>query len=219
MKKYIFPNPALLPKNASFCIGGDLEVDTLITAYKSGYFPWFMPGDPIIWHCPQTRAVFLPDEIKLHKSTKPFLKKYDVKFDNDFENLINLCYKSRNKNETWLSDKMVNAYISLANLGIAHSVEVYYESELIGGLYGLIFGRVFCGESMVSLKKEASKVALINLGKNLSKFDFLIDAQVMNPHLKFMGAREISQNKFLEIYYELISKPSNIDFKNLKPIL
>ncbi|MCZ6174201.1 leucyl/phenylalanyl-tRNA--protein transferase [Campylobacter ureolyticus] len=219
MKKYIFPNPATLPKEASFCIGGDLEPSTIITAYKSGYFPWFMPGDPIIWHCPQTRAVFLPDEIKLHKSTKPFLKKYDVKFDNDFENLINLCYKSRNKNETWLSDKMVNAYISLANLDIAHSVEVYYESELIGGLYGLIFGRVFCGESMVSLKKEASKVALINLGKNLSKFDFLIDAQVMNPHLKFMGAREISQNKFLEIYYELISKPSNIDFKNLKPIL
>ena len=216
MKKYIFPNPALLPKNASFCIGGDLEVDTLITAYKSGYFPCFMPGDPIIWHCPQTRAVFLPDEIKLHKSTKPFLKKYDVKFDNDFENLINLCYKSRNKNETWLSDKMVNAYISLANLGIAHSVEVYYESELIGGLYGLIFGRVFCGESMVSLKKEASKVALINLGKNLEKCNFLIDAQVINPHLEFMGAKEISQKEFLTIYYKLIDENTNLDFKKFK---
>lgn len=217
MKQYIFPNPAMLPKEASFCIGGDLKPSTIITAYKSGYFPWFMPGDPIIWHSPQKRAIFFPDEIKLHKSTKPFLKKYEVKFDHDFTSLINLCYKSRNKNETWLNDEMLKAYIKLANLGIAHSVEVYFENELIGGLYGLIFGKVFCGESMVSIKKEASKVALINLGKNLKKYNFLIDAQVINPHLEFMGAKEFSQKEFLTIYYKLIDENTNLDFKKFKP--
>ena len=112
---------------------------------------------------------------------------------------------------------MIKAYIKLANLGIAHSVEVYFENELIGGLYGLIFGKVFCGESMVSIKKEASKVALINLGKNLKKYNFLIDAQVINPHLKFMGAKEISQKEFLTIYYKLIDENTNLDFKKFKP--
>ncbi|NLK67508.1 MAG: leucyl/phenylalanyl-tRNA--protein transferase [Campylobacteraceae bacterium] len=216
---YKFPNPNLAPKNAPACMGGNLSPEMLISAYKQSYFPWFLENEPILWWTPDPRCVIFPNEIKVRKSTKPYLKKYEVKFSSNFESLINLCFEVRKKEGlTWLSQDIVKAYTELANLGIAHSVEVYDDGELVGGLYGLIFGKMFCGESMVSIKKEASKVALIYLCKTLEKYGFLIDSQVTNEHLLFMGARELERTDFLKLHKTLINDSLNLDFKNLKPI-
>ena len=216
---YKFPNPNLAPKNAPACKGGNLNPDMLISAYKHSYFPWFLENEPILWWSPDPRCVFFPKDLKIYKSTKPYLKRYTVKFDSNFEKLLNLCFQTRQKEGlTWLSEDIVKAYTNLANLGIAHSIEVYEDEELVGGLYGLIFGKVFCGESMISIKKEASKVALIYLCKTLEKFDFLIDAQVTNPHLLFMGAKELKRDEFLKLHKTLINDSLNLDFKNLTPV-
>ncbi|MSN96666.1 leucyl/phenylalanyl-tRNA--protein transferase [Campylobacter sp. FMV-PI01] len=215
-----FPDPNMLPPNLSFCVGGKLDTNHLISAYKQGYFPWFLENEQIQWHSPNLRSIIIPKFIKSHKSLKPFFKKYEVKFDEDVKNFINLCYKTRKqKGITWLSSDIVQAYSNLADLNIAHSVEVYENNELIGGLYGLIFGRVFCGESMLSLKPNASKVALVILCKALEKYNFLIDSQAPNNHLNFMGAINIKKEQFLKIYLKLIDEDVNLDFKNLKPNL
>ena len=213
---YKFPDPRLAPDFAPLCMGGDLSPECLISAYKKGIFPWFMANEPILWWSPNPRAVLFPNEIKIHKSIKPFLRRYSVKFDENFKNLINLCKIERQKEGSWLSDEIVKAYTNLADLGIAHSVEVYENNELIGGLYGLIFGKVFCGESMISIKPNASKVALIRLCEVLDKFGFLIDCQVFNDHLKFMGAKEISRDNFLQIFANLSAQNSGFsEFKDL----
>lgn len=219
MNDFEFPDPNLAPADAPCVIGGNLSSKMLLQAYKSGYFPWFMEGEPVLWWSPDPRAVFFPNDVKLHKSTKPFLKKYSVKFSQNFEALITLCFKQRVKNEpTWLSQDIIKAYINLANLGYAQSVEVYDEDGLIGGLYGVLIGRVFCGESMISLKKEASKVALYALAKALQPHNFIIDAQVMNSHLKFMGARNLNRKDFIEIYKDKINSNFTLNFKNLAPL-
>lgn len=216
---YQFPDPNLAPDKAPFCRGGNLSSDMLISAYKQSYFPWFLENEPILWWSPNPRAVLFPKDIKIHKSTKPFLKKYSVKFSSNFSELINLCHRTRQKEgPTWLSKDIVKAYCELANLGIAHSVEIYDENMLIGGLYGLILGKIFCGESMISIKEEASKVALIYLCKTLEKFEFVIDCQVMNNHLLFMGAQNMQRDKFLKIHKNLINDSINLDFKNLTPV-
>ncbi|PSM51883.1 leucyl, phenylalanyl-tRNA-protein transferase [Campylobacter blaseri] len=214
-----FPDPKFAPDDMPLCVGGNLNPETLINAYKKGIFPWFLENEPILWWSPNPRAVLSPKEIRVQKSMKPFLNRYSVKFDYDFESLINLCFNQRQKEgATWLSQDIVNAYTKLYHMGIAHSVEVYNKSnKLIGGLYGLIFGKLFCGESMISIEKNASKTALIYLCKTLEKYNFLIDCQISNPHLKFMGSRNISRDKFLEISKILISQEV-IDFKKLKPI-
>ncbi|QKF65026.1 leucyl/phenylalanyl-tRNA--protein transferase [Campylobacter corcagiensis] len=216
MKSFKFPDPNLAPADSPCVIGGNLSPKMLLDAYKSGYFPWFMQDQPVLWWSPDPRAVFFPEDVKLHKSTKPFLKKYNVKFSQNFKDLITLCFNQRVKNEpTWLSKDIINAYINLANLGYANSVEVYDEDELIGGLYGVMIGRVFCGESMISMKKEASKVALYTLAKALMPYDFIIDAQVMNPHLKFMGARNLDRAEFIKIYKDKINSDFTLNFKEL----
>ncbi|MFW5606601.1 leucyl/phenylalanyl-tRNA--protein transferase [Campylobacter hyointestinalis] len=195
---YNFPDPKNAPKHSPLAYGGDLSSEALLGAYKKGIFPWFMEGEEILWWSPDPRAVLYPKEVRVQKSIKPFLKKYKVKFDSDFTGLITLCKNARSE-PTWISDKIIAAYTNLHNLGFAHSVEVYENDELIGGLYGLILGKIFCGESMISIKANASKVALIALCKALDKFDFIIDAQVMNPHLKFMGALNLNRDEFLNI--------------------
>ncbi|ANE35765.1 leucyl, phenylalanyl-tRNA-protein transferase [Campylobacter iguaniorum] len=214
---YKFPNPKFAPKNAPLAFGGSLEPNALISAYKKGIFPWFMEGESILWWSPDPRAVFYPKDIKKHKSIKPFFKRYVVKFDHDFGSLIKLCKEHRQNHEpTWISNDIVSSYTKLHELGYAHSVEVYENDELIGGLYGLIFGKVFCGESMISTKPNASKVALITLCEVLSKFDFLIDAQVINEHLRFMGAINLKRDRFLDELNKKINQNSGFNsFKEL----
>lgn len=214
---YNFPDPKNAPKNGPIAFGGNLDMETLIGAYKKGIFPWFMSSEPILWWSPDPRAVIYPESIRVQKSIKKFLFDYNVKFDNDFKGLITLCKEYRqNLEPTWISTDIINAYNELYEVGYAHSVEVYENNVLIGGLYGLIFGKIFCGESMVSLKKNASKVALITLCKVLKEYGFLIDAQVMNKHLEFMGAINLDRDTFLKKLNVKINEYCGFDsFKEL----
>ena len=165
------------PDFAPLASGGDLSEDCLLSAYSAGIFPWFNEDEPILWWSPDPRAVLDPREVRVQKSIKPYLKLYEVKFDANFKGFIERCKDVRKKESdgTWISEQIVQAYSHLAADGYAHSVETYEDGELVGGLYGLIFGRVFCGESMLSLKSNASKVALIRLCEVLANFGFLID--------------------------------------------
>lgn len=215
---YTFPDPNTAPDLEPLCVGGDFSSECLLSAYKKGIFPWLQENDRIFWFSPNPRAILFPSEVKKHKSIKPYLKRYKVKFDSDFSKFINFCKFVRESRfeETWISDDFIKAYTNLAHLGIAHSVEVFENDELIGGLYGLVLGKVFCGESMISIKPNASKVALIRLCEVLEKFDFLIDCQVMNEHLKFMGAKAMNRGEFLNLFYHLSKQNSGFaDFKGL----
>ena len=218
-KFYDFPDPLYAPAFAPLASGGDLSEDCLLSAYSAGIFPWFSEDEPILWWSPDPRAVLGPREVRVQKSIKPYLKRYEIKFDADFRGFINLCksVREREKQGTWISEQIAEAYSRLADAGIAHSVEAYEEGELVGGLYGLIFGRVFCGESMLSLKSNASKVALIKLCEVLAKFNFLIDCQIMNEHLKFMGAKEMAREEFLALFADLSAQDSGFErFADLK---
>lgn len=218
---YNFPDPLTAPSNSPLCFGGDLSLDALLQAYDRGIFPWFLPNEPICWWSPNPRAVLFPNDVRIQKSIKSSLKKFSIKFDYDFGGFLEICKNERLKKEqTWLSDEIVKAYNAMFEAGFAHSVEVYEEGKLVGGLYGLIFGKVFCGESMISLKSGASKVALIRLCEVLSRFDFLIDCQIMNEHLKFMGVIQMDRAEFLQKFEILKNQPSGFEnFKDLQKIL
>lgn len=216
--KYCFPDPLTAPKRSPLARGGDLSVEALLSAYDAGIFPWFLQGEPILWWSPDPRAVLLPDQVKIQKSIKSALKRFKVKIDYDYENFLRVCKTERERSEpTWLSDEIIVAYVNLHKLGISHSVEVYEEDELVGGLYGQIFGKVFCGESMISIKPNASKVALIRLCEILQPFGFLIDCQVMNEHLRFMGAKDIARAEFLAKFHEM--KILSSGFENFKDLI
>ncbi|MBF7044280.1 leucyl/phenylalanyl-tRNA--protein transferase, partial [Campylobacter volucris] len=173
------------PDDAPVFISDKLEVDFIPFAYSLGLFPW--TSNPVTWWCPSPRMILLPDQIHIQKSIKKALKNYKIKLDQNFCDLIKLCALRK---KTWISKEFITIYTQLFEKNIAHSVEVYENDELIGGLYGLIIGKVFFGESMISLKKDASKTALIKLCEILKPYDFIIDCQVPNEHLKFMGAKE-----------------------------
>ncbi len=161
--KLIFPPVTLADKNGLLAVGGDLSSDRLILAYKSGIFPWFNPGEPIIWYSPNPRMVLYPDQLKVSKSMRKILDKGDftVTFNQDFEQVIAQCKQIKRKDAlgTWITDEMEQAYMQLYNLGIAKSVEVWQNDQLIGGLYGIDLGTIFCGESMFSKVSNASKIA------------------------------------------------------------
>lgn len=201
--KLEFPDPLESHESGIVAIGGDLSVERLQLAYANGIFPWFSEGDPILWHSPSYRMVLFPDELKVSKSMRQVLRKrqFKVTYNQAFEAVINQCKlidRSRQGEEsTWITDEMKAAYIRLHQLGIAKSVEVWQDDQLVGGLYGVEVGQVFCGESMFSQISNASKVALISLVQN-EDFNYqLIDCQVYNPHLESLGAREIEKKEFL----------------------
>lgn len=209
---YIFPTHA--SKEGLVAWGGDLNPDRLIAAYKSGVFPWFNKNDPILWWSPNPRCVLFLEDIKISKSLKKSLKKFDVTYDRDFLHIIKKCREIRvsEEEETWIDDRMISAYGALHERGFAHSVEVWQDGKIVGGLYGVILGKIFCGESMFSQKNDASKVALVNLVQKLQTYGFeLIDCQVPNPHLLSLGATIISKNDFLKKLEIAIGKPSGFD--------
>ena len=200
-KEIIFPDYKCATKEGVLALGGDLSSERLIYAYKNGIFPWFSENDPIIWYCPQKRMVLFPDELKVSKSMRKIINRneYLITEDKAFEAVIYNC-KTIKRNEdfgTWITDDMEQAYIKLHELGFAKSIEVWKNDELIGGLYGVEIGNVFCGESMFSKISNASKLAFIHLIKN--KNYQLIDCQVYNNHLASLGAREISREDFLKL--------------------
>ncbi|MEL4306590.1 leucyl/phenylalanyl-tRNA--protein transferase [Joostella sp. CR20] len=185
-------------------MGGDLSSARLIEAYKQGIFPWFDQGDLILWWSPDPRMVLVPSEVKISKSMKSVLKKqlFKVTFNTAFEEVIKNCSKITRKGQdgTWIDQSMIEAYVKLHEMGYAKSVEVWHQEKLVGGLYGVDMGHVFCGESMFSKMSNASKTAFIYLAQKLEKENYqLIDCQLYTDHLYSLGAREILREEFIEI--------------------
>lgn len=200
-----FPDPelALDEPNGLLAIGGDLSLERLRAAYSLGIFPWYESGQPILWWSPNPRMVLFPDELHVSKSLKKLISKniYKVSFNLNFPAVILACanQRSKNRNGTWITDEMQQAYINLHNAGWAHSVEVWNDKKLVGGLYGIAMGKTFFGESMFSKQDNASKIAFFYLVKNLKDHNFnLIDCQVSNPHLARLGGREIKRESFIK---------------------
>ena len=200
-EKIEFPPYEFTTDDGIIALGGDLSEERLVFAYKNGIFPWFSEGDPIIWYCPYKRMVLYPNEIRISKSMQKIINKNEfvITENKAFEEVIYNC-KNINRNDgfgTWITDDMEQAYINLHKKGIAKSIEVWLNDELVGGLYGLEINNVFCGESMFSKVSNTSKLAFIHLvnHKNYS----LIDCQVYNDHLASLGAKEIDRSLFLEI--------------------
>jgi leucyl/phenylalanyl-tRNA--protein transferase len=185
-------------------IGGDLSPERLLLAYKSGIFPWFEEGEPLFWWAPNPRMVLFLDELVVSKSMRNLLNRniFTVTFNQNFREVISNCQqiKRNGQNGTWITNDMIEAYCKLNELGIAKSVEVWQNEELVGGLYGIDLGHVFCGESMFSKVSNASKVAFIALVNQLKKANYkILDCQVYNEHLESLGCREIERDDFIEI--------------------
>ena len=183
-------------------VGGNLSPGMLLSAYSQGLFPWYSEEDPILWWSPDPRCVILPNEIHISKSMKKLLKKnrFSVSLDTCFSEVISACKEIPRKNQdgTWITDEMRDAYLELHRLGFAHSLEVWRERSIAGGIYGVSLGRTFFGESMFSRISNASKLALIQLMEFLSKMEFdLFDCQVNSPHLETFGAKQIGREEFI----------------------
>ncbi|PSL13041.1 leucyl/phenylalanyl-tRNA--protein transferase [Marinobacterium halophilum] len=191
---------ALVEPDGLLAAGGDLSKARLLNAYRSGIFPWYNPGEPILWWSPDPRCVIFPDELYLSRSMRKRLRKqdYTVTFDQAFDRVVAACAAPRRKQDgTWISDDIFKAYFNLHQHGIAHSVEVWIDQQLVGGLYGLSIGRVFFGESMFSTQRDCSKIAFAWLTTQLQAWGYgLIDCQVYNDHLASLGATEIPRSLF-----------------------
>lgn len=210
----VFPPPssALRDPNGLLAIGGDLSPARLLAAYRQGVFPWYSPGDPILWWCPDPRMVLFPAEFKISRSLAKTLRNadYSVTLDAAFPAVIHACATTprRGQQGTWLTSEMQSAYTWLHQLGYAHSVEVWRAEALIGGLYGVALGKAFFGESMFSHARDASKIALAHLVRYLQTNGFgLIDCQMETAHLASLGARPIPREEFLSRLAALIDDP------------
>lgn len=192
---------ALDEPNGLLAFGGDLRPERLLSAYRHGIFPWYSDGEPILWWSPAPRAIFLPDQFKPSKSLRKYFRKsgYQVTLNKACHEVIRLCADSRGAEETWITDEMKQAYQLMHNLGHCHSVEVWRDDKLIGGLYGIQVGTIFCGESMFSLADNASKIALWIFCQHFTAHGgTLIDCQIMNDHLASLGAVEIERGPFMQ---------------------
>jgi len=199
-----FPPVTEADEDGILAIGGDLNPERLQLAYKSGIFPWFNEGEPILWWSPDPRMVLFLDELIVSKSMRNILNRnqFKITFNQNFAAVISNCQKIKRdgQNGTWISNEMIDAYCKLNELGIAKSVEVWQDEVLVGGLYGIDLGHVFCGESMFSKVSNASKAAFISLVNKLKKENYeLLDCQVYNPHLESLGCREIDREEFMSI--------------------
>ncbi|WP_300451464.1 leucyl/phenylalanyl-tRNA--protein transferase [Accumulibacter sp.] len=194
---------ALLDPNGLLCAGADLSPRRLLDAYQHGIFPWYSSGEPILWWSPDPRMVLFPGEFRISRSLRRGLRsgRFAVKLDRDFEAVVRACAETprRGQHGTWITREMQSAYRRLFELGFAHSVEVWLDGKLVGGLYGLAIGRMFYGESMFSCVTDASKVAAAHLVRFLEEESFgMIDCQMSTPHLASLGAREIPRTDFIE---------------------
>jgi len=203
-KDLYFPPVQEASPEGVLAFGGDLSVERLQLAYRSGIFPWFEDDQPIIWWSPDPRMVLFLEELIISKSMRNILNRnlYKVTFNENFREVISNCQKIKREGQhgTWITNDMIEAYCKLNELGKATSVEVWQNDTLVGGLYGIDLGHVFCGESMFSKVSNASKVAFISLVSQLKKDNYqLLDCQVYNEHLESLGCREISRDDFMNI--------------------
>ncbi|PJJ83675.1 leucyl/phenylalanyl-tRNA--protein transferase [Mucilaginibacter auburnensis] len=200
-KDIMFPPTELAEPDGLLAVGGDLSVPRLTLAYQSGIFPWYSDDTPILWYAPHERFVLFPNELRISKSMQRILKQevFTVTTNTAFAEVINACSQVEREGQdgTWITDDMKTAYIELHKTGVAHSVEVWQNNELVGGAYGVEVGNIFCGESMFSKMSNASKVALITLCQT-GKYN-LIDCQVHTAHLESMGARMISREEYMRL--------------------
>ncbi|MCU7924059.1 MAG: leucyl/phenylalanyl-tRNA--protein transferase [Candidatus Thiodiazotropha sp. (ex Dulcina madagascariensis)] len=221
-----FPDVSLAEREPDglLAVGGDLTPQRLVHAYRQGIFPWFTDGEPILWWSPDPRTVLYPKQIRISRSLRKTLRKgiYQVSFDHDFEGVIQGCAAPRDKSPgTWLVPEMIKAYRQQHLMGMAHSVEVWQDDELVGGLYGMAIGGVFFGESMFSRAPDSSKVALVHLSKKLADWGFkMIDCQVYTKHLASLGAEEIPRATFcgnLERWTRLAGRPGSWSGEDTAP--
>ena len=203
----VFPPVEMASSEGILAFGGDLRPERLILAYQSGIFPWYNEGEPIIWYCPEERMVLFPDELRISKSMRQLMRSntFNITTNKAFEQVISQCQNSPRKDQlgSWITDDMKQAYLKLHELGFAKSVEVWQDKKLVGGLYGIDLGHIFCGESMFSKESNTSKLAFIHLVQQLENEQYkLIDCQVYNEHLESLGAREIPRQEFMRVLSE-----------------
>lgn len=210
-QSFIFPSPelALREPNGLLALGGDLTAPRLLAAYQRGIFPWFNPGEMILWWSPDPRAVLFPEDLHISRSMRRFIRHCPYRFtlNHAFADVISACATERDEG-TWIGRDVQQAYCQLHALGHAHSLEVWLENELVGGLYGVAVGAVFCGESMFSRADNASKSALMVFCHHFTQHGGeLIDCQVLNAHTASLGAIEIPRNFFLQQLSQLQFSP------------
>jgi leucyl/phenylalanyl-tRNA--protein transferase len=196
-----FPDPRDANEDGIVAWGGDLNPSRLLRAYQNGIFPWYSNQDPILWWSTDPRLIMELDDFKLSRSLKKNIKKFNYKFDSNFTKVMHYCATVQRKGQSgsWINKELIESFEILHGMGIAHSVESYNkEGELVGGLYGLVIGRVFCGESMFAHKNDASKTAYAILIRHLKEWGYdFIDCQVPTEHLKSLGAKEVAREYFL----------------------
>lgn len=202
----IFPSPRLAEDNGLLAVGGDLSVNRLLLAYDHGIFPWYNPGEEILWWCPKERFLIFPEEIHISHSMKKHIRKHKFRIilNRDFQDTMHRCRMKREDEEgTWISDEMEEAYYELHKEGYAVSVEAYEDGKLAGGLYGVSLGKCFFGESMFSEKENGSKTALIGLARLLQRRGaFFIDCQFYTEHLASMGGEYVSWEEYERMLME-----------------
>ena len=196
-----FPDPRDANEDGIVAWGGDLNPSRLIRAYQNGIFPWYSQQDPILWWSTDPRLIMELDDFKLSRSLKKSMKKFTYSFDTQFTQVMRQCAITPRKGQqgSWINDELIESFEILHGMGLAHSVETYNsEGKLVGGLYGLVIGKVFCGESMFAQERDASKAAYAMLVKHLKAWGYdFIDCQVPTEHLKSLGAKEVAREYFL----------------------
>lgn len=211
-KNMVFPHPFLADEDGFLAMCDDLSIDRLLMAYSFGIFPWHIQGQPMWWFYTHPRCILRPEKIRIRKSMRPYFNqnKYRVTYDTNFKSVIDNCQQISRKGQegTWIIEPLKKSFIQLHEMGYAHSVEVWEEEELVGGLYGLVLGKIFFGESMFAKKSNASKFALISLCNHLQDKQFrMIDCQQVTKHIMSMGAEVLSKEAFFkEINQNLLRK-------------
>ena len=207
-----FPPPSEATEDGLIAVGGDLSCERLLDAYKNGIFPWYGPEGPILWWHPRKRLVMYPDDLKVSRSLRKSIsnKGFTTTYDQCFRQVVEYCATAKRQERytgTWITNSMSRAYNELHKKGFAHSIEIWLNSKLVGGLYGVAIGSMFFGESMFSLERDSSKVALYHLTQLLKQWDYvLIDCQVPSDHLISLGAKLLEREKFMAILKQALKK-------------
>ncbi|WP_286267528.1 leucyl/phenylalanyl-tRNA--protein transferase [Thalassotalea atypica] len=215
-------NNALPDPNGLLAVGGDLSPPRILNAYNHGIFPWYSDGEPIMWWSPDPRAIIFTREIKINRTLRKFINRqpYQITLNTAFDQVISLCADAPfRKEDTWIVNEMQLAYQQLHQLGYAHSIEVWLEDELVGGLYGVAINGLFSGESMFYRKANASKFALVAMCQLLAEQNIsFIDCQISNEFLQDMGCVSISRNKFISLKQEVLNVELSNQFWHARPL-